>query len=156
MTEYKRSKRDAKKAAREVKPGDSLWVIHDMARNLAPYEDAQTLQEHVVTSLHPLLRVPMIAGSLSVEGLVLRDGPVYTSRAEAMRNSTAGARREIFEPTPQVAGPKTLKNLNPAEIRRLEKEVTQSLEARVGKRDAKKLVAKAGGNPERLVELVSA
>lgn len=135
MTTYRRTRRDAKKAGREARKGDTLWVIADVATNLAPYEDGQLLKEYKVTGTHPLLGGAMISGALSVEGLVLREGPVYTKRPAGYR--------EIGEPAPQVPAPLADHDVRPLteqEIRRLERQI----ESRYGKRVAKKMLQKAG------------
>jgi hypothetical protein len=97
MTVYKRTKRDAKRADREVRKGQKLYVIKAVATNLAPYEDSHLYSEYTVSHRHPLVPGWMISGSLSVEGLVLREGPVYTSPPKGIRN--------IATPGPQVAAP---------------------------------------------------
>jgi hypothetical protein len=97
MTTYQRTRRDAKKAAKAARKGMKLYVIKEVARNIAPYEDAQLYSEYTVTHRQAITGAWMIAGSLSVEGLVLRDGPVYTSPPKGVRN--------IAGPGPQVAGP---------------------------------------------------
>lgn len=95
-TVYERTKRDAKTLARETKVGDVLYTVVDTATNLAPYEDAQLYSRFEVTHTHPLLGGPMI-GSMSVEALVLRDGPVYTAPPKGMRG--------LHEAPRQAAGP---------------------------------------------------
>lgn len=135
MTEYKRTRRDAKKASRECRKGDTLWVIKDVAQNLAPYEDAQLVEEYRVTHMHPLLGGAMCGGAMSVEGLVLREGPVYTRRPAGFR--------AVHEPAPQVPGPlanHTRRPLTDKEIRKYERELQQ----KHGKRTAKKMLAAAG------------
>jgi hypothetical protein len=97
MTTYQRTRSDAKKAAKTARKGMKLYVIKDVARNIARYEDAQLYSEYVVTHRQAITGAWMISGSLSVEGLVLRDGPVYTSPPRGVRN--------IATPGPQVAGP---------------------------------------------------
>lgn len=135
MTTYKRTKRDAKKAGQQCRKGDTLWTIVDVATNLAPYEDGQLLQEYKVTGTHPLLGGAMICGALSVEGLVLREGPVYTTRPAGYR--------AVDEPAPQVPAPLAdhdVRPLSDKEIRRLERQIEQ----KHGKRVAKKMLAAAG------------
>jgi hypothetical protein len=97
MTVYQRTKRDAKRADREVRKGQKLYVLKEVATNLAPYEDSHLYSEYTVSYRHPLMPGWMISGSLSVEGLVLREGPVYTSPPKGVRN--------IATPGPQVAAP---------------------------------------------------
>lgn len=142
MTTYKRSRRDAKKASWAVKKGDVLWVKVEVSRRHAPYEDAELLERHVVTHMHPLLGGGMITGAMSVEALVIQRGPVYTERPKGYR--------AVHEPAPQVAGPlaygSAKRPLNAREIRDMEEEVANSLADRYGtaraKREAKKIVAK--------------
>lgn len=134
VTTYQRTRRDAKKAGREARKGDSLWVIADVATNLAPYEDGQLLKEYKVTGTHPLLGGAMIGGH-SVEWLVLNEGPVYTTRPAGYR--------EIGEPAPQVPGPLAdhqRRPLTDKEIRKYERELSQKF----GKKTAKKILQKAG------------
>lgn len=135
MTTYQRTRRDAKKASREARKGDTLWVIVDVATNIAPYEDGQLLKEYKVTGTHPLLGGAIICGALSVEQLVLNDGPVYTTRPAGYR--------EIGEPAPQVPGPLAdhqRRPLTDKEISRYERELSQKF----GKKTAKKMLAAAG------------
>lgn len=97
MTTYPRTRSGAKKAARDVRKGQKLYIVRKVARNIAPYEDAALYDQYTVSYRHPITGGWMISGSLSVEGLVLRDGPVYTSPPKGLRN--------IAAPGPQVAGP---------------------------------------------------
>lgn len=134
MTIYPRTNRGAKKASRECRKGDVLWTIHDVATNLAPWEDSQLLQQHVVTGDHPLLGGAMIGGH-SVAQLVISEGPVYTERPAGIR--------ALHEPTPQVPGPladHTRRPLSDKEIRKYERELSQKF----GKKTAKKMLAAAG------------
>jgi len=97
MTTYQRSKSGAKRAARDARKGMKFYVIKDVAQNIAPYEDSQLYSEYEVTHRQALTGAWMISGSLSVEGLVLREGPVYTSPPKKIRN--------VATPGPQYAGP---------------------------------------------------
>jgi len=118
MTVYKRSKPDARKANRQARKGQKLYVLRQVATNLAPYEDSHLYDEYEVAYRHPLLDAWMISGSLSVEGLVLRDGPVYTDKPKGVR--------QLSGPGPQVAGPlgnRPNRKLNARELRELEKQV---------------------------------
>ncbi|MFE4857345.1 hypothetical protein [Streptomyces sp. NPDC056670] len=125
MTIYQRTRRDAKKAGRELKRGDRFYITQSVARNLAPYEDSKLYSEYTVTGTHPLLGGAMVGGQ-SVEGIVLRDGPITTSPPKGMRN--------VATPGPQVSGP--LGNddyegfLDEAELRGLEKHVVQASDPR--------------------------
>ncbi|MCT9092876.1 hypothetical protein N4G70_28985 [Streptomyces sp. ASQP_92] len=122
---YDRTPRDAKKAGRELKRGDRFYITQDVARNLAPYEDAKLYSEYTVTGHHPLLGGAMVGGQ-SVEGLCLRSGPLHTTPPKGLRN--------VATPGPQVAGP--LGNgdyeafLDEAELRGLAKQVTQGSDPR--------------------------
>lgn len=125
MTTYQRTRRDAKKAARNARKGQRLYVIKEVARNLAPYEDSHLYSEYTVTHRQAITGAWMIAGSLSVEGLVLREGPVYTSPPKGVRN--------IATPGPQVAGPLPAGYegvLDEAELRGLEKQVRDGSDPR--------------------------
>lgn len=97
MTTYRRTRSDAKRAAKAARKGQKLYVIKEVARNVARYEDSHLYAEYEVTHRQAITGAWMISGSLSVEGLVLRDGPVYTSPPRGVRN--------IATPGPQVAGP---------------------------------------------------
>lgn len=148
MTTYKRNKRDAKKACREVKVGDVLWTVHDVARNIAPYEDPHLVEKHVVTHKQPITGIPM-CGSVGLQTLIVRDGPVHTSRP--------GTWRALHEPAPQVPGPlgkRTNRRLNAREILELEQQVEQALADRHGKATARRKVKSANGNQKKLLELV--
>jgi len=118
MTVYRRTKRDAKRASRQVRKGQKLYVLKEVATNLAPYEDSHLYSEYQVNFEHPLLGGWMISGSLSVEGLVLREGPVYTEKPKGVRN--------LATPGPQAAGPlgnRPNRKLSAREIRELEQQV---------------------------------
>lgn len=117
---YARTTRDAKKAGRDLRKGDRIYITHDVAQNLAPYEDAQLCSEYTVTGTHPLLGGAMVGGQ-SVEGLCLRFGPLHTSPPKGMRN--------VATPGPQVGSPLGYDDyegfLDEAELRGLEKQVAQ-------------------------------
>ncbi|MEV0779198.1 hypothetical protein [Streptomyces sp. NPDC050428] len=124
-TEYKRTRKDARELSRTARKGDKLYVILDIANERIPYEASRLYSEYTVTHDHPLLGGAMISGSLSVEGLVLRNGPVYTQPPKGIRN--------IADPGPQVCGP--LPDgyegvLDEAEIRGLEKQVADGSDPR--------------------------
>lgn len=109
------TERDAKKLAKSAKIGDVLYTIDNVARNVARYEDSQLYSRHVVEHYHPITGTPMVAGSLSVTGLVKRFGPVYSERPNL---------RGVHEPVPQVAGPvdrDEIHILDEAELKALEK-----------------------------------
>ncbi|MFJ7998990.1 hypothetical protein ACIQ7D_17840 [Streptomyces sp. NPDC096310] len=121
MTVYQRTKKDAKRAERDVRQGDKLYVIRELSGRDATRQDKRVYAEYTVSHRHPLMPGWMISGSLSVEGLVLRDGPVYTSPPRGLRG--------IHEPAPQTSSP--LGDgyegvLDEPEIRGLEKQVADS------------------------------
>ncbi|MEU1071905.1 MULTISPECIES: hypothetical protein [unclassified Streptomyces] len=128
MTTYQRTRRDAKKASRELKKGDTFYVILDVADRVAPYEDRQLYSEYTVTGDHPLLGGAMVGGQ-SVEGIVLRDGPIQTRPPKGLRN--------VASPGPQVAGPLGSDYegiLDEAELRGLDKRVRQSSDPQTRRR----------------------
>lgn len=148
MTTYRSTKAHARRACREVKVGDVLWTVHDVAKNIAPYEDPHLVERHVVTHKQAITGIPM-CGSVGLQTLIVRDGPVYTSRP--------GKWRALHEPAPQVSGPlskRTNRRLDAREIAALEQEVTAALERRYSKGVAKRKVAAAKGNQKKLLELV--
>lgn len=97
MTTYPKTRAGAKKAAKDARKGMTLYVIRATSERVAPYEDPYLVDEYTVDHRQKFTGAWMISGSLSVEGLVLRDGPVYTSRPEGLR--------AIHEAAPQVCGP---------------------------------------------------
>ncbi|WP_329390196.1 hypothetical protein [Streptomyces sp. NBC_01716] len=123
-TEYKRTRKDAQKASRELKKGDVVYIVYDIANDRIPYEDAQLYSALRITGDHPLLGGAMIGGQ-SVESLVLNYGPVYTQPPKGIRN--------VATPGAQVGGP--LPDgyegvLDEAEIRGLEKQVADGSDPR--------------------------
>ncbi|WP_030757328.1 hypothetical protein [Streptomyces sp. NRRL F-5135] len=129
MTVYQRTKRDAKRADRDVRKGQKLYVIREVSRHVAPYEDKHLYDEYTVSHRHPLMPGWMISGSLSVEGLVLRSGPVYTEKPTGLRG--------VHQPAPQVAGPLPHgyeAPLDEVEIRGLEKQVADGSNPRTRRR----------------------
>ncbi|MFI1867382.1 hypothetical protein [Streptomyces jumonjinensis] len=97
MQIWERTRRDAKKLSRTAQIGDTYHVLMEVATNLAPYEDPYLIFSYTVKYMHPLLGVPMICGSLSVERLVLTRGPVY--------DTPPGGYRNVAEPGRQCEGP---------------------------------------------------
>ncbi len=89
------SRRDTKELARNVRPGDRLYVIHDVSQVVAPLEDAQLYSEFIVTKdKAPFTGTPMVCsasahrlvGGTSVTSLLVRYGEVYTERPVGIRN----------------------------------------------------------------------
>lgn len=97
MTVYPRTRSGARRAAEDARKGMKLYVILEVAQNLAPYEDAQLYSEYTVTHKQAITGAWMVAGSMSVERLVHLHGPVYTSPPKGIRN--------VATPGRQVAGP---------------------------------------------------
>lgn len=87
----------AKQFARQLKLGQSYYVVMKIARNLAPYEDAQLYSEYIFTKHLPLTGSPCTAGGYSAVTLCQTYGPVYDTPPRGMRN--------VAGPGPQVAGP---------------------------------------------------
>ncbi|MET9484789.1 hypothetical protein [Streptomyces sp. NPDC006638] len=94
---WQRTQRDAKKLGKTARVGDVFYTLVSISHHVAPYEDAQLYNVHEVKFMHPLLGGAMISGSQSVEGLVLREGPVYEELPKGYRG--------LHEAPPQVAGP---------------------------------------------------
>ncbi|MGQ4513668.1 hypothetical protein [Streptomyces sp. DW26H14] len=121
MTEY-RSKRDAKRLAREVKPGQKLYTICELKTNLPI--DKRLYSEWTVRD-GGFWAGPIVGMTTTVEQLVLREGPVYTEPPRGMRN--------IADPLPQLAEPIAggrdgWRHFSRAEIASLEKEVQRASE----------------------------
>lgn len=109
---------EAKKFARELKLGQSYYVVYKMATNLAPYEDPKTYSEFVFTGRLPFTGNPCTDGGYSAHTLCQTLGPVYDTPPRGMRN--------IADPPRQYAGPVPegySAYLDEAEIRGLEKHV---------------------------------
>lgn len=137
MTEYKRNPRGAKKASKELRRGDTLYTIVEVSQRHAPYEDSHLLHKHEVTGTHPLLGGAMVGGH-SVEGIILREGPAYTTRPAGYRG--------VWEPAPQVPGPlagvSKTRALTKNELSMLEARVARDLAGRYGRAKAKKVAEK--------------
>lgn len=129
-TVYERTRKDARRASRELKKGDKVYAIHYIANERIPYEADRAYSEYVVKGEHPLLGGAIISGSLSVEGLVLLDGPIYMQPPKGVRAMT--------DPGSQCAGPlpegDNVRDFSDYEITRMEKQVEADKEARKPKR----------------------
>lgn len=140
MTEYARSRSGAKKASMQLRKGDTFYTKVEVSKRHAPYEDSELLQRYTVTGTHPLMGGAMVGGH-SVEGIVLREGPAYTTRPKGYRG--------VWEPAPQFFGPLELhgkkydRPLNARELRNLENKVADDLADRYGKARAKREAKKA-------------
>lgn len=110
---------EAKKFCRELKLGQSYYVVYKMATNIAPYEDSKTYSEFVFTDRLWPTGNPCTDGGYSAHTLCQTFGPVYDTPPRNMRN--------IGDPPPQVAGPlghgEYSGILDEAEIRGLDKRV---------------------------------
>lgn len=110
--------RDSKRFARQAKLGKTYYVVMNVSRRIAPYEDAQLYSEYVFTGRLPFTNNACTDSGYSAEDICRLYGPVYEQRPANMRNVAA--------PAPQVAGPlpKNYRGvLDEAEIRGLEKQV---------------------------------
>lgn len=120
--------RDEKKI-KQVRKGTWLYVIEDIEKRVAKYEDARLCARYKVTHAHPILGGAM-CGSKSAEQLLRDHGTVYTSQPKDVRG--------YWEPSPQVDGPLKAKpfgrKIDAAEIIDLEE---QSIEARDRRRKSK-------------------
>lgn len=116
---------EAKKFAKQAKRGKTYFVVHNMATNLAPYEDAQTYSEVRFTRNLPLTGNLATEGGTSAIRMCQVYGPVYE---EPPTGANGRPLRKLAGPAPQVSGP--LPNgyegvLDEAELRGLEKQVAQ-------------------------------
>ncbi|WP_275558528.1 hypothetical protein [Streptomyces sp. 5-6(2022)] len=93
-TVYRNNRRDMKKI-QSVPKGTTLYVIEEVSRRVAPYEDSKLCARYEVTSTH--LLGGAMCGSKSVEQLLAEHGTVYTEQPRGVRG--------IWEASPQVAGP---------------------------------------------------
>ncbi|MFI9244169.1 hypothetical protein ACIGXF_16625 [Streptomyces sp. NPDC053086] len=110
--------RDSKKFARQARLNTPYYVVMDVARRVAPYEDAQLYSEYVFTGKLPFTGSACTESGYSAEDICRLYGPVYEQKPAGLRNVAA--------PAPQVAGPLPkgyVGHLDEAEIRGLEKQV---------------------------------
>jgi hypothetical protein len=113
--------RDSKRFARQAKLNTTYYVVMNVNRRVAPYEDAQLYSEYVFTGRLPFTNNACTSSGYSAEDICRLYGPVYEQRPTGMRNVAA--------PAPQVAGPlgKNYRGvLDEAELRGLEKRVADS------------------------------
>lgn len=120
----------AKQFAKQLKLGQSYYVVYDMATNLAPYEDQKTCGEYVFTSRLPFTGTPCTDGSMDAVQLCRNYGPVYSEPPRGIRN--------IADEPRQVAGPLGSNDyegiLDEAELRGLEKQAAQGSNPRTRRR----------------------
>lgn len=131
MTTYS-TPREAKKLGRTARPGDRLYTIHK-GYGRFPGAPSEYYSEHVVGRGRGVSGGAMLEGPgyTSVEGLVLRDGPVYTDRPRGMPN--------LDGPLPQVEGPL---GLSADEIRQLSRSELHDLakQNRLNREERKRLL----------------
>ncbi|MGW7688858.1 hypothetical protein ACWGMA_08180 [Streptomyces asiaticus] len=116
MTQTWTGKRGAKDLDRTAKVGDVLWVVVDIDKSGAPWEDAQLASKFPVTHKSRLYGKPMVAGNVSAGDLVIKYGMVWSDKPKGMRDQAG--------PGPQVAGPlgdQTERYLDEPELRGMEK-----------------------------------
>lgn len=87
----------AKKFAKELKLGQSYYVVSKRETRNAPYEDPEVYTEYVFTGRLPGTGNPCAHGNFSAVTLCQLFGPVYDAPPRGMRNGA--------DPAPQVAGP---------------------------------------------------
>ncbi|CAM5393639.1 hypothetical protein STENM36S_06364 [Streptomyces tendae] len=120
----------AKKFARELKLGQSYYVVYDISRRCAPYEDSQLYGEYRFTDRLPFTGNPCTESGYSAVTLCQTRGPVYDAPPRGMRN--------IADPSPQVAGPLGSNDyegiLDEDELRGLEKQAAQGSNPRTRRR----------------------
>ncbi|MFI9344944.1 hypothetical protein ACIG0D_27315 [Streptomyces sp. NPDC052773] len=107
-----------RKFCRELQLGKPYYVVHNVERRVAPYEDAQLYSEYVFTKRLPITGTPCTEHGASASTLLRQHGPIYDAPPRGMRN--------LADPAPQVAGPLPkgyTARLDEAEIRGLEKRV---------------------------------
>lgn len=118
----------AKKFARELEFGKSYFIVHDVATNLAPYEDGQLYSEYVFTRRLPITGIPCTeSGGMNAVKLCQNFGPVYEQPPAGMRN--------VATPGPQVAGPLPAgeefdRRLDADEVDHMEKRSREARDAR--------------------------
>ncbi|MET9150039.1 hypothetical protein ABZX82_01970 [Streptomyces griseoflavus] len=106
----------AKKFAKEVRLNTPYYFVYDIARNRAPYEDAQLYSEVVFTGRAAFTGNPCTDSGYSAHTLCLNYGPIYDAPPAGMRN--------VAGPGPQVGAPLGEDHFAPldeAEIRGMEK-----------------------------------
>lgn len=107
----------AKQFARQLQLGKPYYVVMNVARNVAPYEDSQLYSEMVFTKRLPLTRTPCSEYGSDAETWCQSFGPVYDTPPRGIRN--------IADAPPQVAAPLGSNDyhayLDEAELRGLEK-----------------------------------
>jgi hypothetical protein len=112
---------DAKRFARQLELNKPYYIVMNVARNRAPYEDAQLASTYVFTSRLPFTGTPCTATGYSAETLCRNFGPIHDTPPRGIRN--------VAEPAPQVAGPLPAGYtaiLDHAELRGLDKQVRDS------------------------------
>ncbi|MFI8962068.1 hypothetical protein ACIGO8_08125 [Streptomyces sp. NPDC053493] len=93
---YEAKRGHAKKLCSDVRPGDLLYVIHDVETRVAPYEDSQLYEEYEVTNdTAPFTGHPMVCSTspnrrggseLSVTQLLTHHREVHGKPPRGIRN----------------------------------------------------------------------
>lgn len=123
------SRADAKRFARQLQLGKTYWIVMNIDRRRAPYEDAQLASAYTFTGHLPFTGTPCTATGYSAETLCQNFGPVYDTPPRGIRN--------IADAAPQVAGPLPAGYeaiLDHAELRGLDKQVRDSSDPRTRRR----------------------
>ena len=109
----------AKKFCKELRLGQSYYVIKKLETRNAAYEDPKVYAEYVFTGHLPFTANPCTDHGYSADDLCRLFGPVYDAPPRGLRN--------IADPAPQVAAPLGSNDysgyLDDAEISGLEKHV---------------------------------
>ena len=92
------TKKGAKDLNRWLSKGKTVYTLHNVAQNIAPYEDAQLYSAHTFDR-RSSFSGEWMTGHLSVSGLLGQEGTVY-------EKPPAGV-RDIATPGRQVAAPTT-------------------------------------------------
>ncbi|WP_458089441.1 hypothetical protein [Streptomyces malaysiensis] len=125
MTQTWTGKRGAKDLDRTAKVGDVLWVVVDVEKRVARYEDAQLASKFEVTHWSKLWGKPMVAGTVSAGDLVLKYGMVWSEQPKGLRD-LAGPGRQVSAPL----GDDTERHLDEVELRGMDKLKAEAQERR--------------------------
>lgn len=121
---WQRTKRDAKELNRIARPGDTFYVIRDIApRYTKYYSSPQFVVAHTVDFMHPLFFGGMISGSLSVTSMLLSEGPVYSYHPRTPGGNEIPLLGEKLPPAHGPLGADIHREFNDYEISQMEKQV---------------------------------
>ncbi|NEA52399.1 hypothetical protein [Streptomyces sp. SID10815] len=108
-----------KKFARDVRLGQTYFVVVQLETRRAPFEDPEMYREYVFTERFRLTGTPRTDGGMTATELCRNWGPVFDTRPTHLRR--------CGDPSPQVSGPLGSNDyegiLDEAELRGLEKHV---------------------------------